>query len=83
MTDEEEIQDAITEAISAEKIIVKNPMKDGLHFEAIVVSEEFIGKSLIIQHQMVMDPLKPLFGSNLHALSLKTYTPNKWRESNE
>ncbi|MCB1073039.1 MAG: BolA/IbaG family iron-sulfur metabolism protein [Chlamydiia bacterium] len=57
-----------------------NPQKDGLHFDAIVISSLFSGKSLVEQHQMVMAPLKELFDSKLHALSLKTYTPEEWNE---
>ncbi len=53
--------------------------EDGEHFEALVISKEFIGKPLIKQHQLVMNALKSEFGSNqVHALALKTFTPEKW-----
>ncbi|MEX1200703.1 MAG: BolA/IbaG family iron-sulfur metabolism protein [Methylophaga sp.] len=46
---------------------------DGQHFEAIVTSTAFIGKSLIEQHRMVKATLGDKFSSGeLHALSLKT-----------
>ena len=46
---------------------------DGRHFEAVVVSEAFAGKSLIQQHRMVKDAVKAQIESDeLHALSIKT-----------
>lgn len=46
---------------------------DGQHFDAIVVSPAFAGKSLIEQHRMVKATLGDKFSSGeLHALSLKT-----------
>lgn len=46
---------------------------DGQHFEAIVTSPTFAGKSLIEQHRMVKATLGDKFSSGeLHALSLKT-----------
>lgn len=46
---------------------------DGQHFDAIVVSSTFAGKSLIEQHRMVKATLGDKFSSGeLHALSLKT-----------
>jgi acid stress-induced BolA-like protein IbaG/YrbA len=49
---------------------------DGRHFEAVVVSEAFEGKSLIQQHRMVKDTVKAQIESEeLHALSIKTRLP--------
>lgn len=49
---------------------------DGRHFEALVVSDEFEGKSLIQRHRMVMDAVKTEIASDeLHALSIKAKTP--------
>jgi stress-induced morphogen len=42
------------------------------HIDIIVVSPDFAGKSLIAQHQMVMDVLKENFKESLHAIKLKT-----------
>ena len=53
---------------------------DGEHFEAIIVSEEFIGKNRVKQHQMVYAAVNEAMHSNtIHALSLKTYTPEAWQ----
>jgi acid stress-induced BolA-like protein IbaG/YrbA len=49
---------------------------DGRHFEAVVVSAAFEGKSLIQRHRMVMEAVKAEIASDeLHALSIKTETP--------
>ncbi len=51
---------------------------DGTHFEAIVVSSDFEGKSLIEQHQIVYSALGDAMKEQIHAISLKTYTPSQW-----
>lgn len=52
---------------------------DGRHFEALVVSERFEGMSRIRRHQMVFAAVKDhLSDDAIHALSLKTYTPDDW-----
>jgi acid stress-induced BolA-like protein IbaG/YrbA len=49
---------------------------DGQHFDAIVVSPSFVGKSLIQQHKMVKATLGDRFNTGeLHALGLKTSAP--------
>ncbi len=53
---------------------------DGEHFEAIVVSADFAGKTKVKQHQMVYATLQAEMASEaIHALSLKTYTPETWQ----
>ena len=53
---------------------------DGEHFEAIIVSPDFAGKSRVKQHQMVYAAVNDAMTSEaIHALSLKTYTPEAWQ----
>lgn len=53
---------------------------DGQHFEAIIVSAEFEGKSRVKQHQLVYSALTEAMASEaLHAIALKTYTPEAWQ----
>ena len=55
---------------------------DGVHFEAIVISEAFSGKSLVQQHRLVYQALQgKMENQEIHALALKTYTPDAWRKS--
>jgi acid stress-induced BolA-like protein IbaG/YrbA len=52
---------------------------DGQHFEAIVVSAEFVGKNRVQRQQRVYQTLKEkLATGELHALSFKTLTPEEW-----
>ncbi len=52
---------------------------DGHHFEAIIVSGEFVGKNRVQRQQHVNKILKDKFDSGeLHALSFKTLTPEEW-----
>lgn len=52
---------------------------DGQHFEALVVSAEFVGMSRVQRQQRVYQTLKEkLATGELHALSFKTLTPEEW-----
>ncbi len=53
---------------------------DGTHFGAIVVSEEFLGKTMVQQHQLVYKALGSKVGNDIHALTVQTYTPKEWEE---
>ncbi|SFG33076.1 transcriptional regulator, BolA protein family [Halopelagius inordinatus] len=48
------------------------------HFAAVVVSPAFEGKSLVQQHQMVYDALGDAMTTDIHALEMKTYTPDEY-----
>lgn len=61
-----------------------NVAGDGEHFEALIVSEAFAGKNRVQQHQMVYAVVREAMNSNvIHALSLKTYTPEAWQAVNQ
>ncbi len=51
---------------------------DGQHFEAVVVSVEFAGKSRVQRHQRVYQTLGDRMREEIHALSMKTFTPEEW-----
>jgi len=50
---------------------------DGVHFEATVVAEAFRGKLPLARHRMVYATLGSLMGNEIHALSLRTLTPEE------
>jgi len=53
---------------------------DGRHFEAIVVSEEFAGKSRVQRHRQVFKVLgDSMRDEMIHALSNNTFTPQEWQ----
>ena len=68
----EDIQTWIEQGLECEQVRVAG---DGHHFEAVVVSAAFRGKSRVQQHQIVYEALKGQMGGALHALALQTGTP--------
>ena len=76
----EEIKRAIETAVPNATAYILDPMNDGQHLQAIVISPVFEGLMLVKQHQMVMKPLKEAFAGALHAMGLQTFTPKKWDE---
>ncbi len=48
------------------------------HFRAVIVSAHFKDKSLVERHRMVYDLLKEELKGAIHALALKTFTPEEW-----
>lgn len=54
---------------------------DDTHFEAVIVAEEFAGKRSIARHQLVYAALGARMGREIHALSIRAYTPEEWQAS--
>jgi len=73
--DSNEIKTMIENGMSNSVVNVEG---DGTHFEALIVSTEFEGKSLIERHKLVYGVLGDAMKERIHALSLKTYTPEQW-----
>ncbi len=73
----QDIERLIEEQLPGARAMVRGD--DGVHFEAVVVSADFAGKSLAQQHRMVYAALGGrLEREEIHALSLKTCTPDAW-----
>ena len=70
-----ELETLIKAGIPGADVTVKG---EGDHFEATVVSEQFEGRSMVQQHQMVYGTLGDRMGGEIHALALHTYTPADW-----
>ena len=51
---------------------------DGAHFEAVIVSPSFAGLTRVKQHQLVYGALGDRMRQEIHALSMKTYSPEEW-----
>lgn len=49
------------------------------HYEAIVVSASFEGRRSVARHQMVYATLGSRVGNEIHALALRTFTPDEWQ----
>jgi acid stress-induced BolA-like protein IbaG/YrbA len=71
----ESIQANIAQNMTTEHLTV---VGDGQHFEAVVVSDAFAGKSRVQRHQLVFQTLGDRMRDEIHALSIKTFTPQEW-----
>jgi acid stress-induced BolA-like protein IbaG/YrbA len=71
----EDVKSYIEQGMPCEHVQVAG---DGHHFEAVIVSAEFRGKSKVQQHQVVYRALGDRMKAEIHALSMKTLTPEEW-----
>ncbi len=74
-----QLQGWIQDGLPCDHIQVRGD--DGQHFEALVVSAEFRGKMLVARQQMVYKTLGDKMRAEIHALSMKTLTPEEWQAS--
>ncbi len=73
------IVERIKSALPGAQVDVVDTTGTGDHFEARVVSAAFSGLSMVRAHQLVYAPLKDVLATGeLHALALKTFTPEQW-----
>ena len=79
MTEPRQIEIWISESLPCDHVQVAG---DGHHFEAIIVSAAFRGKSRVQQHQLVYGALGERMREEIHALSMQTLTPEDWASRN-
>ncbi len=76
MATKSEVINLIKQKIADSEVFVEN-LKGDDHLQVTVISSEFNGLSLVKQHQLVYSALKEELASEaIHALALKTETPN-------
>lgn len=83
MIDPETVRDKIDENLDDARVDVLDMTGDGDHFRVVVISESFDGLPMVKQHQLVYDALGDSMDEDIHALGLKTYTPDEWEELQE
>ena len=76
----QQIQDLILAGMPGAQVQVRGD--DGVHFEAVVIAEAFKGKMPLARHRMVYATLGTLMGGEIHALALRTQTPQEAQASN-
>ena len=77
------LEDIIYEAINSHiKCEFLDVTGDGRHFDAVVVSNEFTGKSRLERHRIVYAALGDKMREEVHALSMKLYTVIEWSNAN-
>ncbi|UCH30207.1 MAG: BolA family transcriptional regulator [Myxococcales bacterium] len=81
MVEAETLEERIRQGVGdVSHVVVRDLTGTRDHWEALIVSGAFSGKSRIQQHQMVYAALGELMAGPIHALALKTYTPESWSE---
>ena len=76
-----EITDALRKNLIDSIIEVKSP--DNTHFEALIVSDQFINKTRLKRHQIIYECLGDAVGAEIHALSIRAYTKEEWNKLNQ
>jgi acid stress-induced BolA-like protein IbaG/YrbA len=69
------IENLIRAGLPEADVVVRGD--DGVHFEARVIAAAFQGKLPLARHRMVYATLGDLMGGAIHALALKTLTPDE------
>jgi acid stress-induced BolA-like protein IbaG/YrbA len=77
----EDIETLIRSGLPEATVRVIDQVGDGNHFQAVVVTAAFAGKSLVERHQLVYGSLSGAMAGRIHALSIKTYTPDEWGQA--
>jgi len=72
----DDVRRYIAEGLACDELHVDG---DGRHFDALVVSNAFEGRSRVQRHQLVYAALGERMREEVHALSIKALTPAEWR----
>ena len=76
------IEEKLEEGLTNPKIFLQDMTGTMDHFNAIIISDDFIGKNLIEQHRLVYKILGDMVTNEIHALQLKTLTWEQWKKEN-
>ena len=73
----EDVKRYIAQSLDCERVEVDG---DGRHFQALIVSAAFAGRNRVARHQLVYAALGERMREEIHALSMRTVTPEEYRE---
>jgi len=76
MVTPESIEQSIRSGLACAHLEV---LGDGQHFQALIVSPDFAGRNRVQRHQLVYAALGERMREEIHALSMRTLTPEEWR----
>ena len=76
MVTAESVRQGIAGGLACEHVEV---IGDGQHFQALIVSRQFSGRSRVQRHQLVYAALGERMREEIHALSMRTLTPEEWQ----
>jgi acid stress-induced BolA-like protein IbaG/YrbA len=84
MVSPKQVEEMIQAKLPDAQVFVRDLTGGGDHLEAVVVSAEFEGETRVKQHQIVYSALQEAMASEaIHALALKTYTPQAWQAAGQ
>ncbi|MEO0458038.1 MAG: BolA/IbaG family iron-sulfur metabolism protein [Cyanobacteria bacterium P01_A01_bin.114] len=76
-----QVETLIKQELPEAQVIVEDLTGTQDHYQATVVSSAFDGLNLVKQHQLVYKSVNSVMATGeLHALALKTYTPQQWTD---
>ncbi len=75
MVEPRSIEESIRAGLACTHLEVRG---DGAHFEAVIVSPEFAGLTRVRRHQLVYAALGDRMREEIHALSMRTLSPEEW-----
>jgi stress-induced morphogen len=76
----EEIESMILTALPDARVQVRDTTCGGDHYEAIIVSQAFVGKTRVNRHRMIYGALQDAMRERIHALALVTMTPEELQQ---
>ena len=80
MVTAQSVKEGISGGLACEHVEV---IGDGQHFQALIVSRQFAGRSRVQRHQLVYAALGERMREEIHALSMQTLTPDEWKKAGE
>ena len=79
---EKKIKDILKNKIKNSKVFIQDMNGNQDHFSVMVISSEFENLSIINQHKMIYDALGTMVTNEIHALQIKTFTLEQWKNEN-
>jgi acid stress-induced BolA-like protein IbaG/YrbA len=84
MISRDQVETMIKAALPDAQVQIQDLTGGGDHYQATIISSQFEGKGLVQQHQLVYSALREAMSTEaIHALSLKTFTPQTWAASGQ
>ena len=84
MISRDQVETMIKAALPDAQVEIQDLTGGGDHYQATIISSQFEGKGLVQQHQLVYSALREAMSTEaIHALSLKTFTPQTWATSGQ
>ena len=79
---EKKIKDILKNKIKDSKVFIQDMNGNQDYFSVMVISSEFENLSIINQHKMIYDALGSMVTNEIHALQIKTFTLEQWKNEN-